>query len=83
MKNWEERKRPICLERRFEFASYESTRDFLDRLGDLSESMNRYPDISFGKLYVNITLRPENEEESFELRDEDYEFASKIESLCN
>ncbi len=81
MQNWEKRKRPIRLERRFEFASYELTRDFLDRLGDLSESIKRYPDISFGKLYVNITLRPEAEEESAELTVEDYDFASKIEAL--
>ena len=56
--SWQERKRPICLEKRFEFDSYDSTRDFLDRLGDHSEAIQRFPDISFGRTYVNITIRP-------------------------
>ena len=58
--SWQERKRPICLEKRFEFDSYDSTRDFLDRLGDHSEAIQRFPDISFGRTYVNITIRPED-----------------------
>ena len=58
MDQWHERKRPVCLERRFEFDSYSATRDFLDRLGDFSEAKQRFPDISFGRTYVNITLRP-------------------------
>ncbi len=56
MDQWHERKRPVCLERRFEFDSYSATRDFLDRLGDFSEAKQRFPDISFGRTYVNITL---------------------------
>ena len=61
MDKWQERNRPIRLERRFEFETYHETRDFLDRLGTLSESKRIFPDISFGKTYVNITLRPESE----------------------
>ena len=38
MDQWQERKRPVCLERRFEFDSYSATRDFLDKLGDHSEA---------------------------------------------
>ena len=62
MDQWQERKRPVCLERRYEFESYNATRDFLDRLGEFSETTQRFPDISFGKTYVNITLRPESDE---------------------
>tara|TARA_Y100001968_G_scaffold326293_1_gene369068 strand:- start:938 stop:1189 length:252 start_codon:yes stop_codon:yes gene_type:complete len=61
MDKWQQRKRPIRLERRFEFETYDKTRDFLDRLGDLSEKAKRFPDISFGKTYVNITIRPEED----------------------
>ena len=49
MDAWNQRKRPVCLEKRFEFDSYGSTRDFLDRLGEFSELSKRYPDISFGR----------------------------------
>ena len=62
MEKWEQRNRPIRLEKRFEFDNYQKTRDFLDLLGELSEARSLYPDISFGKTYVNITLRPESEE---------------------
>ena len=41
MAEWQERKRPVCLERRFEFDSYSATRDFLDRLGEPSEASQR------------------------------------------
>ena len=48
MKGWRQKNRPECLEKRFEFESYEQTRDFLDNLGDFCEKVNRFPDISFG-----------------------------------
>ena len=81
MDQWQERKRPVCLERRYEFESYDATRDFLDRLGELSESTQRFPDISFGKTYVNITLRPESEEAEAVLTDADRSFAVEIDAL--
>ena len=43
MNQWQERKRPVCLECRFEFESYDATRDFLDKLGDHSEATQRFP----------------------------------------
>ncbi len=80
MNQWKEKARPIRMERRFEFATYELTRDFLDRLGTLCEKKNRFPDISFGKTYVNLTLKPE-EDDNPSLSDQDREFAIAIESL--
>ncbi len=59
---WTHRQRPERLERRLEFADYETTRQFLERLNRLSEQEQRYPDISFGRTYVNLTLRAEQEE---------------------
>ncbi len=49
------------LERRLEFSDYAATRDFLERLNDLCEARQRFPDISFGRTYVNLTLRAETE----------------------
>ena len=77
--SWKERKRPICLEKRFEFDSYDLTRDFLDKLGDHSESIQRFPDISFGRTYVNITIKPVDEDGV--LGDDDRAFASEIDDL--
>ena len=81
MNNWEQRNRPFRLERRFEFHSYSSTRDFLDRLGSLSESSKIFPDISFGKNYVNLTLKPESEEKDAQLTESDNRFATDIDNL--
>lgn len=83
MDQWHERKRPVCLERRFEFDTYSETRDFLDRLGDYSEVTQRFPDISFGRTYVNITLRPETEGGECQLSVEDRRFAAEIDALIN
>ncbi len=59
---WTQRTRPDRLERRIEFDDYESTRSFLERLNALAESEGRFPDISFGRTYVNLTLRPDEEQ---------------------
>ena len=80
---WEERNRPIRLERRFEFDTYSDTRDFLDRLGTFSEDKQRFPDISFGRTYVNITLRPLDESEGALLDDEDHAFAAGVDRLLD
>ncbi len=46
---------------RFDFGSYAETRDFLDRLADLSKRENYYPNISFGKTYVNVSIDGEDQ----------------------
>ena len=81
MQGWRQKKRPKCLEKRFEFQSYEKNRDFLDALGDFCEQSNRFPDISFGKTYANITIRPSEDNEKVEISSDDYDFASKIDFL--
>ena len=81
MEGWRQKNRPECLEKRFEFESYEKTRDFLDDLGDLCEELNRFPDISFGKTYANLTIRPLEDNEKEEISKVDHEFANKIDLL--
>ena len=48
---------------RFEFGSYGETREFLDRLSDLSKEENFYPNINFAKTYVNINIDAEGQTE--------------------
>ena len=81
MEGWRQKNRPECLEKRFEFESYEKTRDFLDVLGDFCEKLSRFPDISFGKTYANITIRPSENNENDEISKADHEFASQIDLL--
>ncbi len=53
---WTEVERPPSLYRRFEFAAYPETRAFLDRLAHLSKETGLYPDLSFSRTYVNVTV---------------------------
>ena len=46
---------------RFEFATYGATRDFLDLLADLSKRDDYYPNINFGKTYVNVSIDAEGQ----------------------
>ncbi len=48
---------------RFEFGSYGETRQFLDRLSDLSKRENFYPNINFAKTYVNVSMDAEGQTE--------------------
>lgn len=53
---WTLRQRPLRLERRYAFADYPETRDFLERASVLFEREGVYPDINFGRTYANATL---------------------------
>ena len=77
--DWQERKRPPRLEKRYEFNSYDELRDFLDQAADLSERESYYPDMGFGKDYVNVTIHAEEGEAevSSTLRD----FARQLDTL--
>ncbi len=61
---WQVRKRPARLERRVEFSDYTATRDFLDRMAEMSEREENYPNLSFGRTYVNITLNAGAEDDA-------------------
>jgi len=56
IENWTYRKRPARFERRVEFDSYALTSEFLEMTGELSEKLDYYPDMNFGKTHVNMTI---------------------------
>jgi pterin-4a-carbinolamine dehydratase len=76
---WRKRERPLCLEGRFEFNDYESLRDFLDRVAELSDREGYYPDMGFGKDYVNFTIHAKEGEKTMD--ESLYEFARQLEKL--
>ena len=78
---WQERTRPVRLERRYEFEDYNSLRDFLDRAAELSEREGLYPDMGFGRDYVNITIHVDEGVEA--LGDEQHRFARELDQLAN
>lgn len=54
--DWQRQDLPPILTRRFEFESYAETRSFLDGIARLSEEAGLYPNLSFGKTYVSVTI---------------------------
>ncbi|KKZ11441.1 MAG: hypothetical protein TE42_07930 [Candidatus Synechococcus spongiarum SP3] len=76
---WSQRQRPPRLERRLAFAGYRQVRDFLERLEQLCEQHQRYPDLSFGRTYVNLTIYPEQDTTGVGSAEE--EFSREIDRL--
>ena len=79
--NWKERKRPVRLERRFEFSNYDETRDFLDLTADLSEANDYFPDMSFGRTHVSMTLHLEEGEE--QLSEKIISYADSVDAILS
>jgi 4a-hydroxytetrahydrobiopterin dehydratase len=77
--NWQERNRPSRLEKRYEFVDYEELRNFLDMAADLSESKGLYPDMGFGRDYVNITIHADEGKDKVDQAKR--EFADQLEQL--
>ena len=76
---WNRRQRPPRLERRLAFADYPQVRDFLERLEQLCEQRQRYPDLSFGRTYVNLTIYPD--QDTPDVGNAEEEFAQAIDGL--
>lgn len=76
---WQERIRPVRLERRYEFADYDSLRTFLDEAAEISEREGLFPDMGFGKDYVNITIHMD--EKTNTLGDPQRRLADQYEAL--
>lgn len=78
---WQQRNRPARLERRYQFEDYDSLRDFLDRAAELSEREGYYPDMGFGRDYVNITIHANEDQEG--LDNSQHHFAQQLDELVN
>ena len=78
---WQERSRPARLEKRYEFSSYEDLRDFLDMAAGLSERKGLYPNIGFGRSYVNFTIYPQADNDV--ISDSEREFARQLEEISH
>lgn len=71
--------KPVAtLTRRFEFASYAETRQFMDQLADLSKREGYYPDINFGKTYANVSIDSEGQAA---LRERNSSFVDDMQAL--
>ena len=53
---WNERKSPLRIEKRFEFGDYQNTSKFMKQIDLLCKERNIYPNISFGKNFLSVTI---------------------------
>ncbi len=53
---WNHRESPFRVEKRFEFEEYQKISKFMKKTDELCKELNIYPNISFGKNFVSITI---------------------------
>ena len=70
---------PNRLENQYQFEDYEELRDFLDKAAELSEKEEYYPDMGFGRDYVNVTIHAPEDDDS--VTDQQRQFALQLDAL--
>ena len=53
---WKQRESPLRIEQRFEFEEYSKISKFMEKIDQLCKEKNLYPNISFGKNFVSVTI---------------------------
>ena len=74
---WNHRESPSRIEKRFEFEEYQKISIFLKKIDELCKEKNIYPNISFGKNFVGITIFLDSEKSSQIEKD----FSNQIDSF--
>ena len=57
---WNERESPLRIEKRFEFEQYSKISKFMEKIEKLCKEKNIYPNISFGKNFVSLSIFLDN-----------------------
>ena len=66
---WNERESPLRIEKRFEFEGYSKISKFMGKIEKLCKEKNIYPNISFGKNFVSLSIFLNTQEISKEEED--------------
>ena len=53
---WNERESPLRIEKRFEFEQYSKISKFMEKIEKLCKEKDIYPNITFGKNFVSISI---------------------------
>ena len=57
---WNERESPLRIEKRFEFDQYSKISKFMGEIEKICKERDIYPNISFGKNFVSLSIFLEN-----------------------
>tara|TARA_B100000900_G_scaffold347192_1_gene312277 strand:+ start:197 stop:436 length:240 start_codon:yes stop_codon:yes gene_type:complete len=74
---WNERESPLRIEKRFEFEQYSKISKFMGKIDKLSKESDIYPNISFGKNFVSLSIFLENTE----ISDKEKDFSKNIDKF--
>ena len=66
---WNKRESPLRLEKRFEFEEYSKISKFMGEIEKLCEDKEIYPNISFGKNFVSLSIFLDTKEISSKEKD--------------
>ena len=66
---WNERESPLRIEKRFEFEEYSKISKFIGKIEKLCKEKNIFPNISFGKNFVSLSIFLDTEEISSKEKD--------------
>ena len=74
---WNQRESPLRIEQRFEFEEYSKISKFMEKIDQLCKEKNMYPNISFRKNFVSVTIFLDSKEISPSEKD----FSNQIEKF--
>ncbi len=74
---WNERESPLRIEKRFEFEQYSKISKFMEKIEELCKESDIYPNISFGRNFVSLSIFLDNKETS----DREKDFSKDIDKL--
>ena len=74
---WNERESPLRIEKRFEFEEYSKISKFMEKIEKLCKKKDIYPNISFGKNFVSLTIFLDNKK----ISDNEKDFSKVIDKF--
>jgi len=74
---WNERESPLRIEKRFEFEEYSKISKFMEKIEKLCEEKDIYPNISFGKNFVSLSIFLDNKK----ISDNEKDFSKDIDKF--
>ena len=74
---WNKRESPLRLEKRFEFEEYSKISKFMEKIEKLCKKKDIYPNISFGKNFVSLTIFLDNKK----ISDNEKDFSKDIDKF--
>ncbi len=74
---WNERESPSRIEKRFEFEKYSKISQFIGKIEKLCKERNIYPNISFGKNFVSLSIFLNNKE----ISDKEKNFSKEVDNF--